>query len=144
MSATVSFDVCVQLPLTSERAWARLTDWGTHGDWIPMTRVDVDAADPASFVAWSGIGKLALEDRMHLEDERFDGTSGWCRVAKLGPVLIGSAELSVTPGLAPDSAVVQWREIVTMRHLPGFLAPVAAFIGKRLFTSALHRMAKRG
>jgi hypothetical protein len=139
----VVFDVCVAVPLTPERAWRELTDWGGHGDWIPLTRVDVDPADPSRFVAWSGIGRAALEDRMHAEDAQFDGVHGRCRVAKLGPVLVGSAELAVGPGLADGTTVVQWHEDVTVPRLPRMLSPLVGWISARTFAAALRRMAKR-
>jgi hypothetical protein len=66
----------------------------------------------------------------------------FARIAKLGPVLVGEAEFSVSVGLGSGSAVVQWREVVEVPDLPRFLAPVAAWIGQRLFTAALGRMAR--
>lgn len=138
----VRFDVAVVVPVGPERAWQRLTDWRTHGDWIPMTRVEVDPADPNRFTAWSGPGKLALEDRMCAEPAEFDGSSGRCRVAKLGPVLVGEAEFSVGPGLAPGTATVQWREDVTVPRLPTLFAPAVAWVSARLFALSLRRMAK--
>ena len=129
--------------MTPDAAWQRLTDWKSHGEWIPMTRMEVDATDPDSFTAWSGIGKrLALEDRMKLVEQTVDGERRRARIAKLGPVLVGEAEFSVSPGLTPDSAVVQWREVVGVPHLPQVFAPVAARIGKFLFAMSLGRMAK--
>jgi len=142
MPTRVSFEVCRVVPMSSQRAWERLIDWGSHGEWIPATRVDVDPQDPDRFVAWSGIGRLALEDRMHSLEQHFDGTAGRCRVAKLGPVLIGEAEFSVTPGLTPGTAVVHWREDVTMKRLPRLLSPVAARVGAVLFAQAIGRLAR--
>jgi hypothetical protein len=117
--------------MTPEQAWQRLTDWKSHGE------------DPDSFVAWSGVGKrLALEDRMKLVEQRVDGDRRRARIAKLGPVLLGEAEFSVSPGIAPDSAVVQWREVVTVPHLPQVLAPLVGQVGKFLFSMSLGRMAR--
>lgn len=138
----VAFDVAVIIPVAPEQAWRRLNDWGTHGDWIPMTRVEVDPADPARFTAWSGPGKLALEDRMHAEPSSFDGTTGRCLVHKLGPVLVGEAEFSVEPGLTPGTTTVQWREDVSVPRLPGPLAPLVAWVAARLFALSLRRLAR--
>ena len=138
----VAFDVAVVIPVAPERAWARLNDWGTHGDWIPMTRVELDPADSSRFTAWSGPGRLALEDRMHAEAAEFDGTSGRCRVRKLGPVLVGEAEFAVGPGLAAGTTLVQWREDVTVPRLPAPLAPIVAWVSARLFALSIRRMAR--
>lgn len=137
----VVFELSRVVPLPPEQAWHRLTDWAGHGEWIPMTRVEVDPADPNRFVAWSGVGPLMLEDRMHAIEQHFDGRAGQCRVHKLGPILVGEAEFAVWPGLRPDSSIVHWREDVSVPVLPRFLAPLAAWVGRVLFSQALARMA---
>jgi hypothetical protein len=141
-ATAVSFVVERHLDIDVAEAWGMLTDWPGHADWIPMTRVEVDAADPARFTAWSGLGRLALEDRMRAVDATFDGTTGTCRVEKLGPVLHGEAEFSVRPGPNTGSSVVHWREEVTVPHLPRVFAPLAAAVGRVLFGKSLARMAK--
>jgi hypothetical protein len=140
----VAFELDRTVALAPEVAWRRLVDWPGHADWIPMTRVEVDTQDPARFVAWSGLGKLALEDRMHAVEQEFDGVNGHCRVEKLGPVLVGEAAFTVAPGPTAGSSTVSWREDVAVPYLPKFLAPVAAKIGGLLFGASLRRMAKLG
>jgi hypothetical protein len=140
--ASVAFSLERTLEIEPAVAWSMLTDWGGHADWIPMTRVEVDPADPARFTAWSGLGALALEDRMRATESEFDGSTGRCLVEKLGPVLVGEAEFTVRPGPTPGTATVAWREEVGVPHLPRFLAPAAAAVGKVLFGQSLNRMAK--
>ena len=142
MTTTVAFELSRIVPMTPEFAWQRLMDWRSHGEWIPLTRVEVDAVNPDCFTAWSGIGRLALEDRMHLTDQTADGCGRRARIAKLGPVIVGEAEFSVSAGITAGSAVVQWREVVSVPYLPQMLAPLAAWIGKCLFAMALGRMAR--
>jgi hypothetical protein len=141
-NARVVFEVDVEIPLTSQEAWNRLTDWPSHGKWIPLTRIDVDRADPKKFVAYSGIRPLVLEDRMHQLTEQFDGTSGDSTVAKLGPILVGEAHFSVKPGPSPTSCVVSWREDVAVKWLPRFLTAPVAFAAKQAFASSIKKMAK--
>jgi len=138
----IVFDLSRPVPLDPERAWRALTDWEGHGRWVPMTRVEVDPDDPNRFTAWSGVWRLALEDRMLADVIEFDGTNGHCHVHKLGPVLIGEAEFWVSPGDGAGTCVVRWREDVRMRFLPRFLARPAAWLGRRLFLTGLKRMAK--
>lgn len=141
-NARVVFEVDVEIPLTSQEAWNRLTDWPSHGKWIPLTRIDVDRADPKKFVAYSGIRPLVLEDRMHQLTEQFDGTSGDSTVAKLGPILVGEARFAVKPGLSATSCVVSWREDVAVKWLPRFLTAPVAFAAKQAFASSIKKMAK--
>ena len=139
----VAFQLTKTIPMSPERAWARLSDWSTHGEWIPMTRMQVDPADPNRFTAWSGLGKLALEDRMQVVATSTDSDTKSCRVEKLGPVLVGEAEFTVSPAPNPNQCVVAWREDVSVPYLPSFLAPVAAALGKVLFGASIKRMAKK-
>lgn len=140
--ARVVFDLDRTVTLEPAEAWARLTDWAGHAEWIPMTRVWVDPDDPARFTAWSGPGPLALEDRMRATSQEFDGATGHCHVDKLGPVLVGSAAFTVAPGPTAGTTVVTWHEDVVVPHLPRFAAPVAAAIGRLLFGWSLGRMAR--
>jgi hypothetical protein len=136
----VVFDADVTLAMPIDRVWAELIDWGGHGRWIPMTRVDVDPVDPNRFVAWSGVGPLALEDRMHATQLEFDGSRGTCHVDKIGPVLHGFATLTVTGDA--NRTRVQWHEDVTVPYVPKFLTPVVAKASGMLFGFALKRLKK--
>jgi hypothetical protein len=140
--ALVEFTVSEVVALSPSDAWKKLVDWGGHGDWIPKTWVEVDPADPNRFVAYSGIKPLVLEDRMHADVVEFDDNVGRAHVHKLGPILVGEADLLVSPGLTDDRSVIVWREAVTVPYLPRFLAPVAGWIGKTLFAQSLRRMAR--
>jgi hypothetical protein len=79
---------------------------------------------------------------MRATESEFDGVSGRCLVAKLGPVLVGEAEFTVAPGATSGTCVVTWREDVTVLHLPRFAAPVAERVGAVLFSWSLKRMAR--
>ena len=140
----VVFDATRVVRLEPAEAWRRLVDWRGHGRWVPLTRVDVNATDPTYFVAWTGVGPLQLEDRMHSLEQRFADGEGFCRVAKLGPVLVGEATFTVTPGIEPGTTLVQWHEDVSVPRLPGFLAPVVGWFSGKAFELSLARMVKRG
>lgn len=142
--ARVAFELSRTVPLPVDQAWEMLTDWKGHEQWIPMTRVDIDPSNPDAFVAWSGPRPLALEDRMQVMASSFDGQTGSCRVAKLGPVLVGEASFTVAPGVSDGTTVVGWREDVNVRFVPRLLAPVVARIGSALFSHSLGRMGRYG
>ena len=139
-STRVVFDADVTIYRPIERVWNALIDWKGHARWVPMTRVDVDANDPNRFTAWSGLGKLALEDRMLATEPSFDGQRGTCHVDKLGPVLVGFADLTVTAH--GNATRVRWHEDVQVPYLPRLLAPLVGRVSGLLFTVALKRLRK--
>ena len=144
--AAVKFEVLRTIDASSRIVWEELIDWYGHGEWIPATWIETDAPDPtavgAHFTAFTGYGRLALEDRMKVVQCDWDEATqrGECEVSKLGPVLHGGARFTVTPN--DDGCEVRWIEDVTVRYLPGFLSPVAAKVGAAGFTRALGRLAK--
>lgn len=142
--ASVRFDVVVDFGASSKVVWDELVDWKAHEAWIPLTRVQVDGEDPTvvgcTFTAWTGIGILALEDRMRVVECDWAGESesGSCRVDKLGPVLWGHAGFTVVPTVGGSR--VEWTEDVTMKYLPSVLAPVARLIGAAGFKLGMRRL----
>ncbi len=143
--APVKFDVVVAFDAPPRQVWDALIDWKGHEEWIPATRVEVGAGDStavgATFVAWTGYGPVALEDRMRVAECSWieDDQTGTCRVEKLGPVLSGVAGFTVEPD--GDGAQVRWFEDVAVRRLPRFLAPVVSRIGALGFRFGMRRLA---
>ena len=135
--AAVTFTVRHDFGAPVRALWDELVDWKGHEAWIPMTRVEVGEGDPTDvgheFTAWSGLGKLALEDRMRVAECDWDdqGQTGRCTVDKLGPVLTGQAGFTVTGSGGTSS--IEWFEQVEVKYLPAFLAPVAAKLGASRF-----------
>jgi hypothetical protein len=142
----VEFEVHHRFEASSKAVWDELVDWAGHADWIPMTRVEVEPGDPsavgARFTATTGLGPLALPDRMEvLECDWHDETStGTCEVAKLGPVLTGRAGFTVRPDGA--GASLEWIEDVTVPYTPQFIAPVLAWLGAAGFSAGMRKLAK--
>lgn len=144
--ARVVFDVHRNVSLEPEQAWEALIDWAGHGDWVPLTHVDVDPTNPDLFTAWSGPGasgwgrRLSLEDRMQAITVDFEAGYGHCVVHKLGPTLQGVAQLNVSPGPEPGTTTIHWHENVTVRRLPRFLSSITGTVSAALFNMALGRM----
>ncbi len=144
--ARVHFELTRRFDAPVRKVWDELVDWPGHGAWIPATKVEAEPGDPTAvgytFTAWSGFRPLALEDRMRVTRCDWDeaATTGVCDVDKLGPVLGGSAGFTVRADGA--GTLLMWREDVTMRYLPGFLAPVAALAGRVGFRLALRGLDK--
>lgn len=141
----VAFELSRVVGLDATRSWEMLVDWAGHADWVPMTTVEVDPKDPARFTAWSGpIKKLSLEDRMVAVEQEFDAETsrGRCLVHKLGPILIGEAEFTVSPGTAAGTSIIFWREDVHVPYLPSPLTGIVGRLGALLFGRSLVRMEK--
>lgn len=121
------------LPLPAEAAWALVTDVRNHARWVPLTRIDAAATLGLGdgFTAVSGPGARrgvpGLPDRMVVEEltvpDSATGAIGVARYRKLGPVLLGTAEVRVRP--AVDACTLIWTEDVHLRGLPrGLTAPL--------------------
>lgn len=140
--SVVAFAVEMSVDIPHGTLWTALVDWESHGDWIPATRSQILSGDGGLgtvFVATSGFGKLALVDRMRVI--AFDAASGAAEVEKIGPVLRGTAGFTITD--RPGGCVLRWHERVIVPLLPGFLAPLAAVIGRALFRMSLQRLVRQ-
>jgi hypothetical protein len=144
--AAVQFELSRRFQVPARQLWDELVDWPAHGAWIPVTTIEGGPGDPSAvgytFTGWTGIRPVALEDRMRVTRCDWDeaAQTGTCDVEKLGPVLGGTAGFTVRG--ESDGSVLDWREDVTVPHLPGFLSSIAAFIGRAGFAMALRRLDK--
>jgi hypothetical protein len=142
----VSFRVRQEFDAPARVVWDELIDWEAHGAWVPMTHTDVHDDDGtavgARFTAYTGVGRLALEDRMEVVECTWDEEtgSGRCVVDKHGPVLFGQAGFDVTS--TSTGSVLDWFEDVDVKRMPKFLAPVAAKIGSLGFGQGMKRLAE--
>ncbi|MDN3021779.1 SRPBCC family protein [Streptomyces sp. S.PB5] len=133
-------------PLPRAETWRRLTEWPRHGAVVPLTRVTVETPEPTGegtvFVARTGLGPLAFDDRMEVTAWRpptDDDESGFCRLEKRGRVVTGWAEIEVGPGPGGRSRVV-WREELGFGFLPGVLDPVVRRVARYVFGRAVNRL----
>ena len=144
--AHIEFEVHHRFEASPRTVWDELVDWAGHADWIPMTRVEVESGDPtavgARFTATTGLGRLALPDRMEVLQCSWDDAkaTGRCEVAKLGPVLEGRAEFTVRPD--GDGAALEWLEDVTVPYTPQVLSPVLGWLGGAGFSAGMRKLAK--
>jgi hypothetical protein len=120
-----------------------LVDWRGHADWVPFTRVRLESGDggPGTvFVATTGVGPLALPDRMRVE--ALDAEAMTVRITKIGPVLGGVVHLAVTP-IGPATCRLRWVEDIHVPGLPQVLAgPVAAATATGFQRSLTHLAAR--
>jgi Polyketide cyclase / dehydrase and lipid transport len=122
LMAHVSFNVTRSMPLAAADIFAALVDWRGHAGWVPLTKVQVLSGDGGAgteFIATTGIGPLALPDRMRVDS--LDTAAMSVRITKLGPHLTGNVTLKVTPTSATTSRL-EWSEHLDASKLPKFLA----------------------
>lgn len=139
----VRFTVTRELPVAAPTLFAALIDWRGHADWVPLTRVEIlegDGGVGTVFVATSGVGPLALPDRMVVT--ALDANAMTVDVEKLGPLLTGTVRLAVT-ALGPDSSRLHWFEDVRVPGLPGFLAGPVAAAARAAFSTSITRLGRR-
>ncbi|MEU9187729.1 SRPBCC family protein [Streptomyces sp. NPDC048484] len=135
-------------PLSADDAWRRLTGWERHADVVPLTRVRVVTLPPRGegtvFVARTGVGRLAFDDRMEVVVWRppRDGTPGLCRLVKRGRLVVGWAEIEVRPAPEGGSRVV-WREELGVRGLPRAFDPLLERAGRWMFGRAVKGLLAR-
>ena len=140
--ARVRFTVRKSLSLPAREVFDELVDWRGHAEWVPMTRVVIESGDGGvgtTFVATTGLGPLALPDRMRVDE--LDAQGMRVRIVKIGPVLTGDVDLEVTP-TGPSSCDLLWDEDVRVPVLPQFLAAPVGAVARKAFEVSLDRMAK--
>jgi hypothetical protein len=86
----------------------------------------MDVHSPDRFTAWTGVGRLALEDNMTVEFR--DDVARHVRVTKTDPTITGSAEFRIRPANT-GRCIVEWTEAVDIPRLPRFMVPVARWPG---------------
>ena len=141
--ARVHFAVRRHLALPARVAFDELIDWRGHAEWVPMTRVVIEGGDGGAgttFLATSGLGPLALPDRMRVES--LDDQAMRVHIVKIGPVITGDVHLAVE-SVGDTACTVIWDEDVRMPVLPQFLAKPIGAVARFAFNLAIGTMEKR-
>ncbi|MGN6301813.1 MAG: SRPBCC family protein [Angustibacter sp.] len=134
---------------SAHQVWALLTDWPSHGRWVPLTRVRTTSARPdgvgASFVGRTAVGPLGFDDPMTvtLWQPPTSVEPGRCTVRKSGRLVLGEAGFVVEP-VGSTRCRVTWSEdieIAGVRRLP-FADAVTRWAGARAFGSMLRKVAR--
>jgi Polyketide cyclase / dehydrase and lipid transport len=151
-----TFTASVDVAVGADVLWARITDWPAHSRWIPLTTVWVLTERPdgvgARFVGRTGLGPLGFDDPMEVVEWRPPAGAapgdapGFCRVRKLGAVVLGGAHFEVTPTGLPGAPAsrLSWTEEVEIAptRFTGRAGPVIAAAGRIGFTRVLRTMAR--
>jgi uncharacterized protein YndB with AHSA1/START domain len=140
--ANVYFTVTRDLPLPASVVFAELIDWEGHANWVPLTRVEIlsgDGGPGTEFIATSGIGPLALPDRMRVD--ALDPEQMTVHITKVGPVLTGVVHLSVTDK-GDGTSRLEWVENIRVPVLPQFLAKPVGAAARQGFNTSITKMAK--
>jgi hypothetical protein len=141
--AQVHFTVQRDLALPARVVFDELVDWKAHEDWVPLTKVEILSGGGGigtEFIATSGVGPLALPDRMRVDE--LDTEAMTVRVTKIGPLLTGDVLLSVTE-ISKTSSHLEWVEDIKVPYLPQFLAKPVGLAAKQGFVLSINKMAKK-
>ncbi|MDG9703226.1 SRPBCC family protein [Streptomyces sp. DH37] len=123
--------------LSAGEAWRRLTAWERHARHVPFTAITVATAPPTRvgtrFTARTGVGRAGFDDPMEVVrwEPPARGRPGRCRLEKRGSVVLGWAEVEVSP--VDGGALVVWREEACVRGLPRPMDAPTAWVGRLLF-----------
>ncbi len=134
-----AFEIRRDTRLSPAQAWARITDWPSHGRYVPLTRITVEPPPPSGVgtvvTARTGRGRIGFDDPMHVVE--WDPPRR-CRLEKRGATVLGWAEICVE---ATDSGSrVTWREDATPARLPAFTAGLVAACGRLLFGRVMRKV----
>ncbi len=130
--------------LSPSAAWARITDWPSHGRHVPLTTMRVDPPGPSAvgtvFTARTALGPIGFDDPMEIVEWQppADGAPGRCRLEKRGRVMLGWAEITVSEHRGGSRTT--WTEAVRPRGLPRFADRLAALSGRLLFGRVLRKL----
>ncbi len=139
--AHVSFTVTRDLPVSADIVFGELIDWRGHARWVPLTRVQVlsgDGGPGTEFVATTGIGPVALPDRMRVD--ALDPVAMTVCITKIGPLLTGTVQLSVT-STGENTSHLDWVEDIRVPGVPQFLARPVAAATRKGFQMSITRLA---
>lgn len=127
-------------------AWAVLSNWENHGQWVPLTRVWVAKGKGGvgtEFVGRTGIGPFYFDDPMEvtLLVPPSGHHSGLCEIKKTGKFVLGYAGFTVEP-LTANTCRVTWREDIEIA--PTWLTrpfeAILAFVAKQAFLGVLKKV----
>lgn len=119
------------LPVSAERAYELLSDLPGHRRWIPLTRVDAPSRLHVGDVITARTAGILL-DRMQVTAIHPPHRLAF---TKIGPVLLGSAGITITP-LSATRCRVDWWERV---HLAG---PLPQHFTRALLRPVLEAMTR--
>jgi hypothetical protein len=102
---------------------------------IPLTTISGDAIERgldvgSTFVARTGLGSIGFDDTMRLDalTPPRGATPGHAHITKLGSVVTGDIDLTVTPTV--HGSAVHWRQRNGIRGVPGVAEPVLARVAR--------------
>lgn len=122
-------EIVREVRLPPGEAWARLTDWRRHGEFVPLTRITLT---PQGFDAFTGLGRIGFHDPMDVVESR---EPQFCRLEKRGRIITGWAELEVEPHALGSR--VTWREDIRVWGMPRFMDGVTKASSRALFSRVI-------
>ena len=94
----------------AERAFAVLTDWPRHDEWMPFTTARGGHGVGAGLEGWTGVGPVGFRDTMVITEWR---PGRWVRVRHTGGVVRGEAFFETAP-LPGGGSRIRWAEAIDL------------------------------
>jgi uncharacterized protein YndB with AHSA1/START domain len=130
------------------QVWDVITDWAGYSRWMPLTTMRLDQGPTTvgwSFAGLTGVARLRFTDAMLITvwAPPAEAGPGTFRLVKVGRLLAGWAEVSVTPIAGGEQTRLLWRENIVIRPLwlGRFLAPLTDRVNQVLFAKVIEQMA---
>lgn len=134
-----AFTIERHVPASPQEVWERVTDFASHGDWVPLTRMRTDDGPPRlgwEFAGVTGLGPLSFSDTMLVT--RWEPPRAF-RVVKTGRLVEGWAEAELNE--AAGGTLLHWTEDLGVRSvLARPLRPLTDRIGRKQAERILDRM----
>lgn len=132
----------------AEQMWQVITDWPSHGRWVPLTTVTVTTRTDGPgtrFVGRTGVGRLGFDDPMEVVRWEPPGPdrTGTCTLRKTGTVVLGWAQITVEPQ-GRDRCRVTWTEDVDIAPVAwtAWASPLVVAGGRLAFGALLWQAAR--
>jgi uncharacterized protein YndB with AHSA1/START domain len=148
-----TFAVQRDVAAPARQVWDLVTNWPAHGRWVPLTRVRVTSGGRTGgvgtrFVGRTGLGPVGFDDPMEVVRWQPPGAGGdddvaVCTVRKRGRLLLGWAEVRVTP-LGAGRCRLRWMEDVAVApvRFTRWADPLVAALGRLAFGAVLRSVAR--
>lgn len=141
------FLVRARTGLAPPQAMAALFDLDAHTAVIPLTTVTHDGrglGPGAEFTARTALGPFGFDDVMRVLawTPPAGGHPGRVLIGKRGRLLGGRIEVLIRT--SERGSVVEWRQELLVRGLPGWLDPLVARVGAAAYKTAIRHLLARG
>ena len=145
----IHVEVEVNVSKSQQEVWDKLTNWKSHGKWIPFTKIIIlEEGENGNgvgtrFIGRTGLGKISFDDSMLVhrfvapEESKEDGK---CWISKSSDHIQGSAYFHVIK-VDENTSRINWVENITLPsvRIPRIGYMILSKVGSLLFLYSLKK-----